>query len=66
MCPELEDDEDDEFLVIESGPGSHVKVGGKDYLNMCSFNFLSLADSPEALEKASQAIEKYGVLTATE
>jgi 8-amino-7-oxononanoate synthase len=37
-----------------------VKIEGKEYLNLCSNNYLALADHPEIKQAAIQAINKYG------
>lgn len=64
LCPVLDEATvcaQGDFLVAESGPGSHVTVNGKECLNAASFNFLGLAGCDAAKEAAREAIEKYGV-----
>jgi glycine C-acetyltransferase len=38
-----------------------VKIGGKEYLNLCSNNYLGFANDPRVREKAKSRIDKYGV-----
>lgn len=47
--------------VLESPQGAWVKIEGKDYLNLCSNNYLGLANHPKLCAKVREAIEKYGV-----
>lgn len=47
--------------VLESPQGAHIKVGGKDYLNMCSNNYLGFANDEKAIKGAEEYIKKYGV-----
>lgn len=47
--------------TIETPQGAHVSIGGKDYINMCSNNYLGLAGNSEIRKAAIDAIEKYGV-----
>ena len=47
--------------TIETSQGAHVSIGGKDYINMCSNNYLGLAGNSEIRKAAIDAIEKYGV-----
>ncbi len=47
--------------VLESAQGSRVKIEGKMFLNMCSNNYLGLANHPEVRKAAIDAIEEYGV-----
>ncbi|MDR1733016.1 MAG: glycine C-acetyltransferase [Synergistaceae bacterium] len=47
--------------VLESPQGAWVKIEGKDYLNLCSNNYLGLANHPKLCARVREAIEKYGV-----
>ncbi|MDR1048444.1 MAG: glycine C-acetyltransferase [Synergistaceae bacterium] len=47
--------------VLESPQGATVRIGGKDYLNLCSNNYLGLANDPRVRERAKEAIDRYGV-----
>lgn len=47
--------------VLESPQGAWVKIEGNSVLNMCSNNYLGLANHPEVKKAALEAIEEYGV-----
>ncbi len=47
--------------TIESSQGAYVKIAGKTVLNMCSNNYLGLANNPEVRKAAIDAISEYGV-----
>jgi len=47
--------------VLQSSQGAWVKIDGKEMLNMCSNNYLGLANNPEVKKAAIEAIEQYGV-----
>ena len=47
--------------TLESPQGATVKIGGKEYLNLCSNNYLGFASDPRVCEKAKNMIDKYGV-----
>jgi glycine C-acetyltransferase len=51
--------------TIESEQGAFLTIGGKKYLNMSSNNYLGLASHPRVKKAAVQAIEKFGVGTAS-
>lgn len=44
---------------------SRVLIGGKEFLNLCSNSYLSLQYHPYVVEKAKEAIEKYGCGTCS-
>lgn len=47
--------------TLQSPQGAWVKINGRDVLNMCSNNYLGLANHPALREAAKQAIDEYGV-----
>lgn len=47
--------------TLQSGQGAWVFIDGKKMLNMCSNNYLGLANHPEVKMAAIRAIEEYGV-----
>lgn len=50
-----------EIKVIGSPQGAWLNIDGKRVLNMCSNNYLGLANHPRLREAASRAIEEFGV-----
>lgn len=54
-----------DIKIIESGQGPYLKVKGKKKLNLCSNNYLGLANHPRIIKAALKAIEDYGVGTAS-
>lgn len=47
--------------VLQSPQGAWVKIEGNSVLNMCSNNYLGLANHPEVKKAAIAAIEEFGV-----
>jgi len=47
--------------TLESPQGATVKINGKEYLNLCSNNYLGFANDGRLREKAKTMIDKYGV-----
>ncbi len=47
--------------TIEGPQGAWIKVDGKDVLNLCSNNYLGLANSPQLKTASQKAIDDYGV-----
>ncbi|EQB69181.1 MAG: hypothetical protein AMDU5_GPLC00004G0151 [Thermoplasmatales archaeon Gpl] len=47
--------------ILESSQGAHVRIEGREVLNMCSNNYLGLANNPEIKKAVIAAIEEYGV-----
>ena len=47
--------------TIESAQGSWLQIEGKRVLNMCSNNYLGLANHPRLVQAAKEAIDLYGV-----
>lgn len=51
--------------VAESGQGAYLQMKGKKVLNLCSNNYLGLANHPRVKKAAMAAIQKYGVGTGS-
>jgi len=47
--------------VRVGAPDNKVRIGGREYILMCSNNYLGLANHPKIREAAIRAIEEYGV-----
>jgi glycine C-acetyltransferase len=47
--------------TIESPQGAWIKVDGKKVLNLCSNNYLGMANHPKLKEAAQRAIDQFGV-----
>ncbi len=47
--------------TIEGPQGAWIKVDGKDVLNLCSNNYLGLANDPQLKSASQKAIDAYGV-----
>jgi glycine C-acetyltransferase len=50
-----------EVPIIGSAQGAWIEVNGKRVLNLCSNNYLGLANDPRLLEAAKRAIDEYGI-----
>ncbi len=50
-----------EIKTIESSNDAYLLINGKKVLNLCSNNYLGLANHPRLKEAATKAIETYGV-----
>src|SRR5256885_9870029 len=47
--------------IITTPQDAHIKVaGGKEVLNMCANNYLGLADHPELIAAAKEALDTHG------
>ena len=46
--------------VIDSPQGSTVAVMERDVLNLCANNYLGLADHPEVVRAAKEALDRWG------
>ena len=46
--------------LISGEQDASIHVGGKDVLNFCANNYLGLADSPELVSAAKDALDAYG------
>jgi len=47
--------------TLESPQGATVKIGGRDFLNLCSNNYLGFANDPRVCKRAKDMIDKYGI-----
>lgn len=47
--------------VLESPQGSEITIDGKEYLNMCSNNYLGFANDPITVEAFKQSADLFGV-----
>lgn len=54
-----------DIKIIESGQGPYLTVNEKKKLNLCSNNYLGLANHPRVKKAAITAIKKYGVGTSS-
>ncbi len=50
---------------ITSPQGAHIRVDGRDLINMCANNYLGLADHPLVIAAAHQVLDAYGFGTAS-
>src|SRR5690606_40898237 len=51
--------------VISTPQSAQVSVAGQEVLNFCANNYLGLADHPEVIEAAKQALDRWGFGMAT-
>ena len=49
-----------ELTRLEGANSAEVRIGGKRMINLCSNNYLGLADHPALKKAAAEAVEKYG------
>jgi len=47
--------------TLESPQGATVKIGGREYLNLCSNNYLGFANDSRLRDQAKNMIDRYGV-----
>lgn len=48
------------FRVHEGRAGATTRIGGRDYINFASYNYLGLAGHPQVDQAAKEAIDRYG------
>jgi len=48
------------FPVHDGLAGAHTVIGGRDYINYSSYNYLGLCGAPEVSAAAKAAIDRYG------
>ncbi len=46
--------------LIEGAQGAHVRMAGRDMLNLCANNYLGLASDPRLIAAARQAMDDHG------
>jgi 8-amino-7-oxononanoate synthase len=49
------------FRVHDGLNGAHARIGDRDFLNFCSYDYLGLNGHPEVIEAAKAALDRYGV-----
>ena len=56
----------EEQRVIASPQAAHIRLeDGREVINMCANNYLGLADNPEVIKAAHEALDKYGFGSAS-
>jgi len=46
--------------IITRKQGSRISAGGQDYINLCSNDYLGMANNPQIIQAATAAMERYG------
>jgi glycine C-acetyltransferase len=47
--------------IIDTPQDAHIRVtGGREVLNMCANNYLGLAEHPEIIKAAHEALDRWG------
>jgi 8-amino-7-oxononanoate synthase len=49
------------FRVHDGLNSAHTRIGDRDFLNFCSYDYLGLNGHPEVIEAAKTALDRYGV-----
>jgi glycine C-acetyltransferase len=47
--------------TLESPQGARVRIDGREYLNLCSNNYLGLCNDPRLVAKVKEYADRYGV-----
>jgi glycine C-acetyltransferase len=45
---------------LEAAQGVHIKANGKEAINFCANNYLGLADHPDLISSAKEALDEFG------
>lgn len=48
------------FTVHEGVTNDRTRIGGSEYVNFCSYNYLGMSGDPVVIEAARRAVSKYG------
>ncbi|HYO26046.1 MAG TPA: aminotransferase class I/II-fold pyridoxal phosphate-dependent enzyme [Lacipirellulaceae bacterium] len=48
------------FTVHEGITNDRTTIGGQEYVNFCSYNYIGMSGDPYVVEKTRQAVAKYG------
>ncbi len=54
-----------QFPIAESPPGATTRIDGRDYLYFVGTGYLGLQGHPEVIRAACEAVERYGLHSAT-
>ena len=49
------------YRTLYGPQGAHINLDGREMINMASNNYLGLANDPDLVAAAKDAIDKYGV-----
>src|SRR5690242_16816272 len=49
------------FRVHDGLNSAHTEIGGRDFLNFCSYDYLGLNGHSEVIEASKAALDRYGV-----
>ncbi|QDT70085.1 Long-chain-fatty-acid--AMP ligase FadD26 [Planctomycetes bacterium MalM25] len=52
------------FTQHEGVTSDTARIGGKEYVNFCSYNYLGMSGEPSVSDAAQQAIEQFGTSTS--
>jgi 8-amino-7-oxononanoate synthase/acyl carrier protein len=48
------------FTVHESVTNDRTTIGGREYINFCSYNYLGMSGDPYVVQKTREAVARYG------